>query len=72
MICAPFTPDQVKSLNEFQQNGYWHLFTCGNDSLHKDLRATEQGWVCDDCNYTQNWAHNFMADWTWKKLRTGF
>lgn len=25
------------------------------------LIATEKGWVCPVCDYTQNWAHDFMV-----------
>lgn len=48
-----------------------HPFTCGGttgdgrDCRH-DLVATEDGWVCPACAYTQNWAHDFMADFSWK------
>ena len=27
-----------------------------------NLIATENGWICPVCDYTQNWAHNFMAE----------
>lgn len=67
-IYAPFTPAQVKNLNEFQQDQSTHPFTCGNnrtDANHLDgegrLVATEKGWICPYCNYTQNWAHAGMA-----------
>jgi hypothetical protein len=36
----------------------FHEYTCGNDSSHKILVATEKGWHCPDCDYTQNWAHD--------------
>lgn len=71
-IYAPWTPEQVANLNEWQEAGYVHPFTCGNDDLHdydsfmanKVLKATEQGWVCPNpnCGYTQDWAHDFMAE----------
>lgn len=63
---APFTPEQVESLNGFQRCGCFHPFTCGK--CRNDLIATEQGWVCQNgCDYTQDWAHDFMADNSWKK-----
>jgi hypothetical protein len=74
VIEAPFTPAQVESLNGFQSSGVFHPFTCGNDNcpgkgrnfINLDiLEATEQGWVCPSCDYTQDWAHNFMADNSW-------
>ena len=73
-VDAPWTEDQVKSLNEFQKSGFVHPFTCGNDKCphpryeHSILIAREDGWHCPKCAYTQNWAHKFMTDWTWKEL----
>lgn len=63
-IVAPFTDEQVKHLNEYQTCGL-HEFTCGGDHRgDKRLIATTEGWVCvnPDCSYTQNWAHESMAD----------
>ena len=71
-VYAPFTPEQVKSLNGFQNSELWHPFTCGNDDCphppfeHSNLVAREDGWHCPRCNYRQNWAHKFMADFSWK------
>lgn len=64
-IHAPFTPEQVRRLNEYQHAGQFHPYTCGNcrDNLGTEngmndrlLVATEQGWECPTCDYTQNWA----------------
>ena len=30
------------------------------------LVATEAGWVCPGCPYTQDWAPTWMADGTWR------
>lgn len=40
-----------------------HPFTC-QDSAHGPLIATCDGWICRnlDCDYTQDWAHSFMAN----------
>jgi hypothetical protein len=64
-IRAPFSPIQIKSLNEFQRCDSFHPFTCGNNGCSKILTATVDGWVCD-CGYTQDWAHDFMADYSWE------
>jgi hypothetical protein len=65
-VIAPWSPETVDALNRFQDWGVMHPFTCGIDSAHGTgkLRATEQGWKCTDpnCDYRQNWAHDFMAD----------
>lgn len=68
-IYAPFNQEQIKSLNEFQQSGYWHEFTCGN--CRSTLEATETGWICktEDCGYTQDWCHDFMQDGSWQKQK---
>jgi hypothetical protein len=66
---APFAPDEVESLNAFQQDGHFHEFTCPSGDV---LVANENGWTCPTCKYTQNWAHDFMKDWSWKKALSGF
>lgn len=72
----PWTVEQVKNLNAFQERGELHGFTCpnrGDDQHERDcerlelvdlglLRATRNGWVCYSCAYTQKWAHKFMAE----------
>ena len=60
-VQAPWTDDQVKCLNDFQQAGYVHPFTCGGEDCRMDLIATNNGWICPSgCGYTQNWAHDYM------------
>ncbi|MFD4596774.1 hypothetical protein ACFWPQ_01950 [Streptomyces sp. NPDC058464] len=66
-IRAPWTPEQVAALNEFQQGGWMHPFTCGYEHpAHPNavLKATTNGWRCYviDCDWEQDWAHAFMAD----------
>jgi len=76
-VTAPFTPEQVASLNSYQVSGAFHEFTCGNDSYHDDddeqsvLVAKEDGWHCPaaGCGYTQDWAHSAMADGSWRDWR---
>ena len=69
-----FTLDEVKSLNAFQRAGVRHPFTCvyGRDANHLDgegvLLATERGWVCLYCEYTQDWASATMKNWGWKEI----
>lgn len=59
LITAPWSPDQVAALNEFQRLGYVHPFTCGNGC--GDLVACADGWTCE-CGYAQDWAWASMAD----------
>jgi hypothetical protein len=70
-----FTPDEIKSLNAFQRSRVRHPFTCckhNRDADHLDgegvLLATERGWVCLYCDYTQDWAHAWMKNWRWKEI----
>lgn len=70
-IQVPWTAEQIEGLNRYQQNRRVHPYTCGNRSApgHKEyaeahgerdvgiLIATERGWVCPVCDYTQEWAH---------------
>ena len=76
---APWTPDQVESLNGFQKSGFMHPFTCPRDEDEKHLEtsddfhdtiliATIDAWRCPTCDYTQDWAHSFMADWAWRDV----
>jgi len=66
-ITAPWSVEQVASLNNYQNIGWMHPFTCPNhaDDAHNEhpyLRATPEGWQCDACPYTQDWAWQFMAE----------
>ena len=67
-VKAPWTPEQVAALNLFQQDPWLHPFTCGSgnrtDEHHTDMEgrliATENGWLCPFCAYTQDWAWDVM------------
>ena len=69
-IKAPFTDEQVASLNEYQQLGLMHPFTCcSHDGCKKDatvkhgiLIASNEGWTCPCGKWKQDWAHKFMTD----------
>lgn len=65
IIRAPFSGEQVERLQRWQE--FEHPFTCGNDACRKSnnegaLSPTIDGWRCANtgCNYTQDWAHDFM------------
>ena len=61
---APFTPDQVANINEFQRTGYMHPFTCpGHEGGGaRELAAEKEGLFCPGCDYRQKWVHDFMAN----------
>lgn len=69
VINPPWTVEQVQNLNEYQQSGMFHPYTCGTDTCRADLIAEESGWRCPECGYTQNWCLSFMADGAWRKLK---
>jgi hypothetical protein len=69
IIHPPWTPTQVRALNERQRCGIVHPFTCRRRTKSPHwykwgdfgiLVATVSGWVCRDCGYTQDWAYDFM------------
>ncbi len=66
-MSAPFTDEQVASLNAYQEAGTGHPFTCGGQDCREILRAERDGWRCLRCDYRQGWAHAFMADWSWQR-----
>jgi hypothetical protein len=76
MSGAIFTPDEVANLARYQTGEgrgpfeRMHPFTCSNrgDGAHRDIYGdlgalvpTVRGWICPFCDYTQKWAHGFMA-----------
>lgn len=73
IVKAPWTDMQVERLRDWQRSGFVHPYTCGkrHRSTHvwSDwgmdygvLIPTRKGWVCSDCDYTQDWAHDFSFE----------
>lgn len=65
---APWTEDQVASLNAYQASGRGHPFTGTRrlDGTETILIATTAGWVANPGGpVVQTWAHDFMVDWSW-------
>ena len=66
---APFTKEQAESINGYQQAGVFHEFTCGSENCREALVATDGGGLyCPQCDYTQNWVHDWMANDVWRKM----
>lgn len=68
-VHVPFTAEQVASLNAYRVGDVMHPFTCGaNDYYGIRLITAEDGWHCASqaCDYRQDWAYAFMADWSWQ------
>lgn len=74
VLHAPFTPEQVQSLNDFQNEAPLHPFTCNGGHLPKEhvhdhevvLIAHEDGWHCPECDYVQDWCWPFQANGEWR------
>lgn len=63
-IHAPWTDQQVASLNVYQKADYVHPFTSVWGVI---LTATEAGWVEAQFGpIVQDWAYEFMTDWSWR------
>jgi hypothetical protein len=70
---APWTDDQVASLNGYQAEDRYHPFTGerGPNNEETILIATKDGWVEKEGGpVVQTWAHGFMADWSWRTSGT--
>jgi len=53
-----WSEEQVSKLNEYQNKGEFHSFTCDCGEV---LMATVEGWRCPNCpGFHQDWAHSFM------------
>lgn len=68
-VFAPWTAWQVANLIRWQGDQRVHPFTCGKE-MHDnpmgsyELIPTPGGWICPQCDFTQDWAHSFMTgDW---------
>jgi hypothetical protein len=71
-VKAPWSKDQVESINAYQSSKFIHPFTCGSEIVHKYpesiLEADLYALHCKKCSYLQSWVYSFMADWSWKIL----
>ena len=64
-VIAPFTDDQVRSINAYQESRAFHPFTC--PKCGSTLKAAPYGIDCYVCGkWFQTWVHAFMADWSWQ------
>lgn len=56
-INAPFTPEQVLALQDWQACEWVHEFTC----CDLPMRVEPRGFVCPKCATVQPWAMAIMA-----------
>lgn len=66
-IRSPFTSAQQQALYDWQNDPRVHPFTC--DEGH--TLVVDRHWYCHECDYTQYWAHAFMADPEARALMAG-
>ena len=59
---APFTKEQVKRIQAWQENQYTHSFTCGAEDCRMDLHVDKNGLYCGFCGYEQDWIHDIIAN----------
>lgn len=64
IIYAPFTQSEVEGLKLWQL--YYHPYTC---KCKNDLTPSTKGWYCTNCDYTQNWCHDFSTEVKEKPLQ---
>lgn len=69
---APWTQDEVHSIDEYQQDEDLHPLTCPDCAGNQALSAYLDGLKCKSCNYTQNWVYPWMADYNWHHLYHGY
>lgn len=60
-----WTEDEVENLKERQKSHHMHPYTC---VCGEDLIPTSEGWICNKCDYTQDWAHGADVSGEFKKL----
>lgn len=62
-IYAPWTEDQVKLLERWQNVGFVHEYSCiKNTKRCGKLIPTVSGWICPYCDYRQNWFMDFPPE----------
>lgn len=60
ILKAPWTPGQIKMLDERQTDGRRHPHTC---ICGYSLEAFGDGWHCENqCGYTQDWCYKADAE----------
>lgn len=79
---APWTDEQIESINNYQQSGCWFELTCGTLEKHPKenspfdtectfpipgvLIATRDYLYCPLCDYKQYWVFENLTDNTWQ------
>ncbi len=64
---APFTEDQIKSINRFQKSGILSPITC---SCNGHFYAREDGLTCPGCFSKLEVVPVFTTNWFWDKFKS--
>lgn len=69
-MIAPFSPDQVRWINAYQDSGAFHPLTCLKPHRDRNLIAQTDGLICPNhpqCDYIQTWVPDFACDPRWEQ-----
>lgn len=64
-VYPPWSPEQVDSLNAYQQDGRMHEFT---GPMGETLVACNEGWLGMKGTIVQTWAWDWMANEKWREM----
>lgn len=65
-----WTAEQVTTVNEYQQCGFFHPYTCGGGGgpcPGVSMTAGPEGLVCPSCGRVQAWVHDFVLAEQWRE-----
>lgn len=66
IVKAPFAPEQIKNMNQFQVFGAFRKVFCG---CGVKMYAREDGWFCPECFSGYNACATFICSGSWKKFK---
>lgn len=64
---APFTPDQVRSIHQYQKSDAANRIICTSHGADSMI-VREDGMVCAKCSFRLNVVPTWMTDWSWKNV----
>ena len=67
LVSAPFSPDQVKSINRYQADTRTSHLTC--EDCGGKYYAKEDGLVCGNCFSSTIYIAKFITNWSWNKFK---
>lgn len=71
-LVHPFTCGTCRDANPWPEPTEEHANAEGPFEDHEyRLRATQNGWVCDNCGYTQDWAWDIMLQFSAAVAKAG-